>query len=275
MNKTMARKMIKAQAWANMAGNWFSSLLVMLIEFFIVGSIMSFFPWRVPSYAELLAAQGDSVKILILMLPREITAKTEALLIIILLLVLLVLSPFAIGKSRFFLKVGRGEKAKIRDVFSPFTSIKTVFSSVGLQIMLLLLTLLWAVLLMLAPFAVLVVSVALKSVLIMYIAKLLIFVAAIGALLITSRYNFAVFIFAEDETKGAIKSLGECIRLLRGRTAECIKLRASYFFFDIMSLYVPPFVFVYQCVFMTVYGKYLSYFRNKASFSEEIPPEEV
>ncbi len=275
MKTKIIRKIIKAEAWANMAGNWLKSFAVVIMEILGTMAIVSLLPLRIPSVAEIQNTSGDFLRAAKLFLPPEITERVIALCFVVLLLFLFLTSPFAIGRCRFFLKVGRGENAKIGDAFTPFASLKTVFSSIGLQIMIFFLTLFWEIVMMIIPFALMVVAVFFESVFILDIATVLLVISSFVSVLIASRYEFARYILADNENLGAIKALRECQKLMKTKSGECIKLRFSYILYDIFfSTSIGPFLFIYRIAFSTVYAKYLDYLRGDRTFMfEEVPPE--
>ena len=260
---------MKADAWRCLMGNWFGTFLLRIVEFLIGIGIMSFFPFRLPQPGELQSAAQDPAEIIALFMPRTFTPRTVALIAIVVLLAVLIFSPLNVGVRRFFLKVANGEKAKLRDAFSPFCSIKTVFSSIGLDITVKLILLLWSVPLVIIPSVLAGIAGITGIVPVMYLSLLLVIFCALLWVFVTFRYTFAYFIFAEDYSKGTIKSLREFFRLTKKRKTECIKLRATYFIYDLICMYVPVFGFVYFAVSNTVFAKYISHFRGQSSFDCE------
>ncbi len=272
MEKTYARKMIKAQAWANLSGNWFRAFVAILLQSFFALAIVSLLPIRIPAREEILKAAGDTAQLIRLFMPNAITSKTVALIITTLVLYLIVLSPFSIGLCRFYLKASRGEKGKISDVFSVYTNLKTVFSSVWLTLLVFFISSFWTVIFMLIPMALMLCASFLKSALLLYLSVLLVPVASFFTIFWNSRYSFASYIFAEGKL-GAFASLRECISLINGRTKECLALRASYLLWNLAAGYIPPLSLVYSTLSGTVYAKYLSYFRGEPFAAENnIPP---
>ncbi len=262
MEKTYARKRIKEEAWGNLSGNWFKSFVIMLLQSIFTMVIFSLLPIRIPEMQEIMNASGDPRAMLRLFFPNVITEKTVASIAVTVIIYLLVMSPFSIGNCRFFLKVARGEKGKLSDVFSAYTSLKTVFSSVWLTLLTIFLSTFWTLLFSIIPATLVLVASYIKSALLLYLATFLVPIASLFALLWNSRYTFASYIFAEGKL-GAFASLRECISLMHGRNGECIMLRFSYLLWDVASSYIPPLGFVYNAVFGTVYAKYLFYLRQR------------
>ena len=259
----------------NMAGNWLKSFAVVILELLATVLIVGLLPFRIPAVAELQRASGDFRRTAELFMPTEITEKTVALCAVVLLLFLFVTAPFAVGRCRFFLKVGRGGKAKIGDAFTPFTSLKTVFSSIGLQIMIFALTVLWEIVMMIIPAILMFVAILLESRLILDVSAVLLVVSSYLTILIVSRYNFARYILADNENIGAVKALRQCMGIMKTKNMECIRLRLSYVLYDVLfSTSIGPFLFIYRIAFSTVYAKYLDYLRGDRTFVfEEVPPQ--
>lgn len=278
MNKTIARRVIKATAMQNMQGNWLRSFALVAMSLIIPMLILGFMPIRIPNQSEILATGENSLAVLSLFIPRNITARTIASFAVTVILYLLVTCPFSIGVHRFYLKVARGEKGTFRDVFSVFTNIRTVFASIWLNIILFFMAAFWSFFLMFIPGLLMGLGLAIGSDTLVYLSYVLLIAAVVFLILWTSRYNFARYIFA-DRGKGAFSSVRDCIRLLSGRNGEVLTLRASYFGWDIASGLVPAFSTVisavYNALFSTVYAKYIYYFTGQLSIGEQETPSEV
>lgn len=274
MNKTLARRMMKAMAMKNMQGNWLRSFVLFLISIVATTLIIGFLPIRTPFAEELMVATNPA-EMLMLFVPKTITYKTIASVCVTAVLYLLVAAPLSVGICRFFLKVARGEKALFSDAFSPFASLKTVFSSVWLYLLVLFISAFWSFLLWLIPIAVMFLAIMIDSWIIGQISLLLGVAVSIFAVLWTSRYTFATYILAEGKSGGAFSSLRECIRLMHYRSGEAMKLRASYFGWDIAGSLFPPLNFIYNALFSTVYAEYLFYLRGELSFEIGQPSKDV
>ena len=272
MDKTFARKLIKAQAWGNLRGNWLRAFLAMIIESFLAMLILSLLPIRRPLIGEVMKAAGDTEQLIRLFIPNEITERMVALVIVTIILYLIVLSPFSIGFCRYYLKAGKGEKGNLSDVFSVYTSLKTVFSSVWLSLLIFFISSFWTVIFMLIPIALMICAVFLEIEILYYLSILLVPVACLFTAFWNSRYRLARYIFAEGRL-GAFASLRECSSLLYGRGGEILMLRVSYVLWDMISVYIPVLSFVYAALSGTVYAKYLSYLRGEPIVTENnIPP---
>ncbi len=267
MNRTYARRKIKAEASRLLAGNWLKTFLIITIQLFLTMIVARLLPLRTPLVEEIINAGNDGIALLKLFLPKVFTAKTAVSLIVTILLYLFVMSPFSIGVCRFFLEVAKGHRPKISVVFSVYASLKTVFSSVWLTLLVFFISSFWSVVFMLIPIALIVLGIIANSRVISFFATLLVSVAFVFALLWNSRYAFASYIFAEGKN-GAFSSLRECIELMRGRTKECIMLRLSYFIWDFFSTYMFPY-YVYFALSGTVYASFLFYLRGDAQVSGE------
>jgi len=265
------RKIIKAEAWKNLAGNWLKAFLIKAIQGVIFMVIFSRFPIRVPAVEEIVAVQDDAVAMLRLFMPSEITPKMLALIGVTLLLYLLVMAPLNIGICRFFLKVSKGEKPKISEAFSVYTSLKTVFASVWLSLLVVMMSAFWMFVFALIPVALVLLGSYLKSVLVINVAFTIAPLVGFFAGLWSGRYAFASYVFAEGE-KGAFGSLRECISLLRGKNWECVVLGASYTIWAVISVYMPPLSFVYFALSNAVYARYLTYLRGELNFKTEAEP---
>lgn len=274
MNKTLARRMMKAMAMKNMQGNWLRAFVLFFIGIIATTVIAGFLPVRTPLPEEL-AAATDTAEMLLLFVPKTITYKTIASVCVTAVLYLLVAAPFSVGMCRFFLRVARGEKARFSDAFSPFASLKTAFSSVWLFLLVLFISAFWSFLLFLIPIAVMILAIITDSWILGQLSLIVSAAVSVFAILWTSRYMFATYIFAEGKSGGAFSSLRECIRLMHYRSGECIKLRASYFGWDIAASLFTPLNFVYNALFGTVYAEYLFYLRGELSFEIGQPSKDV
>lgn len=266
--------MMKAMALKNMQGNWLRSFVLFIISILATTVIIGFLPIRTPLPEELMAVT-DPVEMLMLFVPKTITYKTIASVCVTVVLYLLVTAPFSVGLCRFFLKVARGEKALFSDAFSPFASLKTVFSSVWLFVLVLFISAFWSFLFILIPVTVMILAVMIDSWFLAQISLILAVAVSIFAVLWTSRYMFATYLLAEGRSGGAFSCLRECIRLMHYRSGECMKLRATYFGWDIAASLFTPLNFVYNALFSTVYAEYLFYLRGELSFEIEQPSNEV
>ncbi len=274
MNKTLARRMMKAMAMKNMQGNWLRAFTLFLISILATTVIIGFLPVRTPLPEEL-AAVTDPVEMIMLFVPKTITYKTIASVCVTAVLYLLVAAPFSVGICRFFLRVARGEKARFADAFSPFTSLKTVFSSVWLFLLMLFVSAFWSFLFLLIPITIMILAIIIDSWILSQIALIASVAVSVFAILWTSRYTFATYLLAEGKSGGAFASLRECIRLMHYRSGECMKLRATYFGWDIAASLVNPLNFVYNALFSTVYAEYLFYLRGELAFEIEQPSKDV
>lgn len=274
MNQTYARRKIKAEAQLLLNGNWLKAFLLLITETLFTMIIFSVLPLRTPAPEEIAKAEQDIRQLIMLFLPNGLNIKVIASFGVVGLLGLFVLSPFSVGVSRFFLGVARGAKPKIREVFAVYASLKTVFASIWLQVLLFLVSSFWTMIFMIIPVAITFAGAFLGSVALVSLGAIITSVVSVFTFLWNSRYTFARFIFAEGKM-GAFASLRECIELIHGRTKECIVLRISYFFWDIMSGYIPVLMFPYFALSNTVYAKYLYYLRGETSFSDEIPNASV
>ena len=262
MDRKIIRKRIKLMAQGLLAGSWLRSFLIVLLQTLLYAAIISFLPIRIPTLSEIANFEGTQYEMLMMFVPKVITERTIALCVITLILYVLVMAPFSVGICRFFLRVASGAKGKISDVFSVYTNLRTVFSSVWLLIIIFLLSAIWMIVFMLIPITVAVCGSMIKSPLLVSFAGLLAPISAVFGLVWVSRYEFARFILAEGRAKGAFSAISECFSLLKNRTGECLALRTSYILWDVASFYIYPLGFVYFSLFNTVYAQYLYYFRQ-------------
>jgi len=274
MDKTNARRAIKMIASRNMQGNWIKSFLLFIAISVIQMAILSFLPLRLPLQEEIVAAGEDIIKLLMLFLPREITYRTIASYAVTAVLYILVMCPLSVGTCAFFRKIAKGEKARLRDAFSVFANLKTIFGSIWLNFLVLLISSFWVFLFMLVPVAVEVFAIVVESWLLPWLVIVLLIGASILSVLWVSRYSFALYIYAEGNL-GPFASLCESIRLMNHRLGECLSLRASYFLWDIVCYFFPPLGFIYSALFQTAYAKYLEYLRGEIfTPSSEAPQQE-
>ena len=259
------RRLLKAASSRAMQGSWLRSFLVTLLSSFIPMLILGTLPLRMPLEEELIAAGGDMMKLASLFLPETITARTIASFVVTGIIYLLINCPFTVGIHRFYLAVASGERGKLSHVFSPFTSLKTVFSSIGLSVIVAVASLLWAIALLLPPLFFMYLGSVIGSVFVVWLCFILYFIVTIVWILKVSIYKFAFFIFAEGKTGGAWKSFRTMQKITRQRTSELMGLRASYFGWDLAAGCFSALLFVYNALFSTVYAKYLFCLRNEDS----------
>lgn len=272
MKQTFVRKRIKAAAMFRMRGNWLKSFGISIVQFIVSTLILSFLPLRIPPIEEMLGAQDDPIAFLYLFLPTTVTEKTVALAVVTAVIYALVIFPLSVGICRFFIKIAKGEPAKFSDAFEIFTDLKRVFGAVWLNILLFLISLFWSVVFLIIPFVLTMLCIDLKLYLLASLLFMLLPLSFVFSLLWCSRYSFAIYIYSEGE-KSAFSSLRECISITKKRKLECMVLRASYFLWDIASVYVFPLGYVYAALSGTVYADYLFYFRGGEKFKNtEAPP---
>lgn len=266
--------MIKATAIRDMQGNWWRALLLSFIESAIVVWIVSFLPLRIPSEQEMLAVNGDTVKLLQSMLPKEITPKVLMSVGVTVLLYLFAMAPFGIGKCKYFLKAARGEKATLLDVFSVYANLKTVFSSILLSVITTIFTTLSFVVCMIIPVGMRFAALWQESILLYEASTILSMAFAVVFIVWISRYRFISYIYANDE-KGAFSAIYKYMKYMKKRNGECLALGASYLIWYFLMWLMPFLSFVYLCLSSTVYAKYTYRFRGELSFGEleNLPPE--
>lgn len=257
------RRLLKAASSRAMQGSWMRSFLVTLLSSLIPMLILGALPFRIPLDEEIIATGGDITKLLVLILPETITSRTIASFVVTGIIYLLINCPFTVGVHRFYLAVASGERGKFSHVFSPFTSLKTVFSSIGLSFITALYSLFWLLALIAPPLILLGLGFMIKSTFVITLCCILYLILTVVWILKVSIYKFAFFIFAEGKTGGAWKSFRTMQRITRGRTSELMGLRASYFGWDIAAGCFSGLLFVYNALFSTVYAKYLFCLRNE------------
>ncbi len=267
------RRLLKAASSRAMQGSWLRSFIITLLSSFIPMIILGALPFRIPLEEEILAAGGDAMKLLSLFLPETVTSRTVASFVVTSIIYLLIMCPFDVGMHRFYLAVASGERGKFSHVFSPFTSLKTVFSSIGLSLITAVASLLWAIALFAPPLILMYLGSVIKSMFVVCLCFILYFIVMIVWILKVSIYKFAFFIFAEGKTGGAWRSFRTMQSIARGRTSELMGLRASYFGWDLAAGCFSALYFVYTALFSTVYAKYLFFLRNEgATFEPGMKP---
>ncbi len=274
MNRPVNRRALKAASAQAMQGSWLRSFLVTFLSSLIPMIILGFLPLRMPLEEELVAAGGDMLRTFSLFLPQVITSRTVASFAVTGIIYLLVVCPFGVGIYRFYLAVASGERGKLSHVFSPFLSLKTVFSSIGLNIIVSVAQLFWGVVFLAPPAFFIYFGAVINSPFVGFLSLLLLVIMLVVYILKISIYTFAFYIFAEGKTGGAWRSFRTTQIITRGRKAELMALRASYFGWDIASgLLFSALLFVYNALFGTVYAKYLFCLRNEgAEFEPGMEP---
>ncbi len=262
------RRLLKAASSRAMQGSWLRSFLITLLSSLIPMLILGTLPFRIPLEEEILATGGDSMKLLSLFLPQTITSRTVGSFVVTGIIYLLIMCPFNVGIHRFYLAAASGERGKLSHVFSPFTSLNAVFSSIGLSLITAFSSLLWAIVLLAPPLIFMYLGTLIKSTAVIWLCFILYFIVTIVWVLKISIYKFAFFIFAEGKSGGAWKSFRTMQRITRGRTTELMGLRASYFGWDVAAGCFSALYFVYSALFSTVYAKYLFCLRNESATFE-------
>lgn len=265
-NRVIHRRVLKASAMSSLSGNWLSAFMMTIIPWLISAFIMNFLPIKIPTDAQIMAA-NDPAAFLSLFVPR-LTDRTIALILVVVALSWFVLCPLEVGVRRFFLAVAKGEKAKIRIIFSPFGNISTVFSSMGLNLIITVLAAFWAVVLVFVPTLVAMLGRALGIGVVAFFASLLSIIGIVVCVLWTSRYSFAIYIFAEGRNGGAWRSFMTARKLIRGFGGELMALRATYFGWDIACSIIPGLMLAYNAMERTTYAKYLYYLRGELKIQE-------
>lgn len=268
------RRLLKAASSRAIQGSWLRSFLITLLSSFIPMIILGTLPFRIPLEEEIIATGGDTMKLFSLFLPQTISSRTVASFIVTGIIYLLIVCPFTVGVHRFYLAVASGERGKFSHVFSPFTSLKTVFSSIGLSLITAGASLLWALVFIAPPLILMYLGIMIESTFVILLCSILYFILTVVWILRISVYKFAFYIFAEGKTGGAWKSFREMQRITRGRTSELMGLRASYFGWDLAAGCFSALVFVYTALFSTVYAKYLFCLRNEGTaFGPAMEPD--
>lgn len=265
MNSKQARGLIKAITARNLQGSWLKAFFIFLITILASSLILGLIPFRTPSNEQIIAAAGDAAAMLKLFLPAEITKKTLAAIGVVALLSIIVLCPMNIGKCRFFLRVAAGQPGEMGDFFSVFCSIKLVFSSIVLDIIIAVATAFWTFVFSAVPIAFAILSAFLKSDLLFMLSYLLAFAAGFFSVFWCSRYDFARYILAEGNL-GAFAAFGECRRLCKGRGGELCALRASYIIWDVAAAFFTPVMYIYHTLIGAVYARYLYHIRGDIEF---------
>ncbi len=267
------RRLLKAASSRAMQGSWLRSFLITLLSSLIPMLILGTLPFRMPLEEEILATGGDSMKLFSLFLPETITSRTIGSFVVTGIIYLLIMCPFNVGIHRFYLAAASGERGKLSHVFSPFTSLNTVFSSIGLSLITAFSSLLWAIALLAPPLILMYLGTLIKSAFVVWLCFILYFIVTIVWVLKISIYKFAFFIFAEGKSGGAWKSFRTMQIITRRRTTELMGLRASYFGWDLAAGCFSALYFVYSALFSTVYAKYLFCLRDEgATFEPGMEP---
>lgn len=263
--KPVNRRLLKAASSQAMQGSWLRSFFITLLSSLIPMLVLGTLPFRIPLEEDIVAAGGDMMKLFSLFLPETITPRTVASFIVTGIIYLLINCPFTVGVHRFYLAVASGERGKFSHVFSPFASLKTVFSSIGLSAITAMASLLWAIALLAPPLFFMYLGTVIDSAFVVVLCFILYFIVTVVWILKISIYKFAFYIFAEGKTGGAWKSFRTMQRITRGRCAELMGLRASYFGWDIAAGCFSGLHFVYTALFSTVYAKYLFCLRDEGA----------
>ncbi len=265
--ETNKRKLIKAMSWRSVSGNWLKSVLLIFLSAIMSTLVLQFLPLREPHPSELATAK-TSLEALMLFVPQNMGTRAFAAVGVTLLLYLFIIPPLNIGIYRFFLSVSRGRKAKLSEAFSVYTNLRDVFSAIFIHLIIagVVVLLFVGLILVFIPVFFLLPSISLTSPVPSFIVTHLFAVASLFLLFWCTRYTFAMYILADGKNGGAWSSFRACLALVRGRSGECMKLRASYLIWDALTFYITPLAIVYNIISKAVYAKYLDYFRGDIEF---------
>lgn len=234
---TAHRREVKYRAKLSLAGNMVKGIWMAFISFLLGSLALSFFPITVP---ETLPADMTAYTLLRSFFPSELTPQFWALVAITVLLYLLLTAPFSVGMHRFFLRASRGEKPKFRVVFSPFTSFREIFGSCFLTIIVELWTILWSAVLFAVPLALIYFSNDLGP--LALILGLPLYLCAIPCVLVAvAPFSLAPFLYAEDSSRGAFRSVRMAVKRARGARIELTVFQLSFLLWKFFASAVYPF----------------------------------
>lgn len=234
---TTHRRKVKATAKMSLVGSMVKGIWIVFFSFLLGSLSLSFFPVIVP---DALPKNATPYEMLRCFFPSELTPQFWTLVGITILLYLLLTAPFSVGMHRFFLRVSRGEKPKFRVAFSSFMSFRQILGSCLLQIIIQLLTILWGVVCFAVPFALLYSSRFLGPLALIFGVPL--YLCAIPCILVAiAPFSLAPFLYAEDPSRGAFRSVRLAISRARGARIELTVFQLSFLPWKILAFGVYPF----------------------------------
>ncbi len=254
-------------------GSLLPSVSLVIISLMLAAFAFGFLPLRIPPVESLLAAETTQ-ELLRLFVPTEITAKTYLAIAVSALLYLFLVPPFELGMSRFFLEVSRGGRPKFLAAFRVFTDLKSVFSSIGLYIIVAAVTGVYTLLFSVIPIVATVCAVYLQSAVLAEASMLLLSAAAVFSVLWCSRFSFATYVLAANGGHGALAAFSKCLRLTRNKKREVCLLRGSFFLWDYLSASILPLMLFYRAYYMTTWASYLAYFEQSEATPQENSAEQ-
>lgn len=234
---TTHRREVKYKAKMSLVGNMVKGIWMAFFSFLLGSLALSFFPISVP---ETLPADASTWTLLRSFFPSELTPQFWGLIAVTALLYLLLTAPFSIGMHRFFLRASRGEKPKFRVVLSPFTSFREILGSCFLIIIINLLTILWGMLLFAVPLALIYFSKSLGP--LALILGVPLYLCAIPCVLVAiAPFSLAPFLYAENSSRGALRSVWMALKRTRGARIELAVFQLSFLLWKFFATAVYPF----------------------------------
>lgn len=234
---TEHRRAVKLKAKQALFGAMGKGIVITLLSILLGSAALAFFPVSVP---DTLPQNASNYEILRAFLPRELNAQFWELVGVSMLLYLLLTAPFTVGMQRFFLRVWRGEKPKLRTVFRPFISLRMVLGSCWLSILVTVCKIGITVALLAGPMALLAFWDTLGPLALVFGAPLY-FLAALCAAVLVLPLSFAYFLYAEDPTRGALHCVCKAYTRSRGARIELAVFQLSFIPWRILAILVYPF----------------------------------
>ncbi|MEG2378294.1 MAG: DUF975 family protein [Clostridia bacterium] len=238
MTWTKRRRDAKRTAKISLAGSWLRGIWIAMIYFLASLLTLGFVPINIPNPLPDLN-KIETAQLLRMFLPDTITTEYLLLIAVSIVLFLIVLSPLAVGISRFFLRVARGEKPKFSVAFESFLSLKQVAGSVVLAILTFVLRILWCGLLLAVPIGLVVFAPTLGPLATVFALPLYI-IAMFGIFVAIAPYSLASFMYAQAPERGAFRSILAAVKCCKGHRIEFMIYQMSFLPWRVLAFITAP-----------------------------------
>ncbi len=231
---------VKNHAKKSLVGRYLKCVTAFLVLFCLGTIALCFLPFQIPGAI----SKNTTLKALFAqILPNGFTREVILLIAISMLLYLLLTAPISIGIWRYFLLISRGEKLKLRTIFTPFLSLREVFNACILTVSVAVLQIFWAVILFIVPSALTAYAPMLGP-----LAKLsgdiLSIVAVIVFFIVCVPYAIAPIVLAEHSEYSPFKALSIARKKSRGVKREFLIFRLSFILWYLFAFSFPGVLFV-------------------------------
>lgn len=264
------RRLIKQNARRALQRHWSRAAAIALIALifcclFVALEMLLSAVFGLPAFVDPLATPGFYIDDL-----PNVSPVAMAVTLSVAALYFLVLTPLSLGLMRWFFLLGDGKVEPTVAIFEYFLSAAQFWRALWLQIGLFFRRLLWSVLFLAAPAALIYFAgiwrqrgdTDLESVLslgLMLVGVLLLVLLGAFLLIWLMRYYLAEYALINDGDLTAREAIRQSVRLSRGRLTELLVLELSLLGWRILDFLIVPRLFTlpYRCTVKGLYAHYL------------------